>query len=133
MNRNPYRSTPLACAAVAVAVLAFVAVPLRGQDKAKHTPKEIAAALDAAKMTLGKGIEAAEKETKGRAVSAWAEMYADGVRIDVHCVVGDKVMAVELDKTGKVLSSKEVKGDPHAHSDKDKAKTQGDAGGAKKP
>ena len=133
MTRNPNRTTPLICVGVAVAVVALVAAPLRGQDKSKHTPKEIAAALDAAKMTLSKGIEAAEKETKGRAVSAWAEMYADGVRVDVHCVVGDKVMAVELDKTGKVLSSKEVKGDPHAHSDKDKAKKDSGAGGATKP
>ncbi len=116
--------------------LLLIAGPLLAVQRERTEPKELAKMLVDAKMTLNKAIDAAEKETKGTAIRAWAEKYPDGLRIDVHCVVGDQVKWAEVDQAGKV-TMREMPTGPRQRPDnggKPGEKKGGDEGNApKKP
>jgi len=95
-------------------VVCLVAVPVYAygiKEKDTAGAKDIITKLDDAKTTLVKVIETAEKESKGKAVQAVCELDKDGnLHVDVHCVVGNTLMAVKVDaKAGKVTTQKEVK------------------------
>jgi hypothetical protein len=97
---------------VGLGLLTTGAIYARQAEKA--TGPEIGKLLKEANFSLATAIAAAEKETKGVAVRAWAEKYADGPRVDVHVAIGDQVKWLEVDKTGKVLFTKDVpEGKPH--------------------
>ena len=65
--------------------------------------------LTSSKMMLVPAIVLAEQSTKGTAVKATCHPHADGTFIEVHCVAGEKIMAVAVDpKSGKILRSGEV-------------------------
>ncbi len=103
------------------AFAALSALPILAHcGKCTDSAKQIASMLDAGKMSLGKAIEAAEKESKGRAVGVYCDVKKDALGISCYCMVGDKLMQVDVDgKTGKVTGSKESKSIGH-HDDDDK-------------
>ena len=99
---------------VSLGVVCLVAVPVYAyghKEKDAASAKQIITKLDDAKTSLVKAIEVAEKESKGKAVQAVCELDKDGnLHVDVHCVVGDTLMALKVDtRAGKVTSTKEVK------------------------
>lgn len=113
---------------VLLGVVCLVAVPVYAHcGKCTEDCKKMVTKMDEAKITLSKAIEVAEKESKGKAVKAVAELEKDALGIEVYCMAGDKLMEVKVDpKTGKVTSSKEVK-------DTGEAGHEHDAKGAEKP
>ncbi len=91
--------------------------------------------MDDSKLSLGKAIELAEEHSKGKAVAARCELEDGGLEIEVYCLVGDKIMEVEIDgKTGKVTEMEEAKALPahkehaheEAHEDKDEDEEEGE-------
>ena len=69
--------------------------------------------MDDGKLSLGKAVEMAEEHSKGKAVAAYCELEDGSLEIEVYCMVGDKIMEVEIDaKTGKVTEMEEVKALP---------------------
>ena len=84
--------------------------------------KDMVKLMEEGKLSLGKAIELAEEHSKGKAVAAHCELEEGGLEIEVYCLVGDKIMEVEIDgKTGKVTEMEEVKALPahkeHAHDE----------------
>lgn len=62
---------------------------------------DVAKAMDDAKLTLDKAVQAAETESKGKAVAAHAKLDGKDAAVVVHCLVGDKCMLVTVDQAGK--------------------------------
>ncbi|MEK6674237.1 MAG: hypothetical protein AABZ47_01125 [Planctomycetota bacterium] len=77
----------------------------KADDMSCGTGADAVKMMDAAKTTLGKAIAAAEEHSKGKAVAAMSA--ADSVT--VACAVGDKMMMVTVDKTGKATKMDEEK------------------------
>ena len=79
--------------------------------------------MDDGKLSLGKAIELAEEHSKGKAVAAYCELEDGALEIEVYCLVGDKIMEVEIDgKTGKVTEMEEAKALPgHEEHEDDEA------------
>ncbi len=84
--------------------------------------------MDDGKLSLGKAIELAEEHSKGKAVAAYCELEDGGLEIEVFCLVGDKIMEVEIDgKTGKVTEMEEAKALPgHEEQEDDEAQEDKD-------
>ena len=78
--------------------------------------KAMAGDLKGGKMTLAPAVALAEKSCSGVAVRAACHLHEDGGFVEVHCVSGDKLMAIAVDtKTGQVVRSGEVANlDAHA-------------------
>ena len=97
--------------------------------KCASSCKDMVKKMDEGKLSLSKAIELAEEHSKGKAVAAYCELEDGGLEIEVYCLVGDKIMEVEIDgKTGKVTEMEEAKALPahkehthdEAHEDEDK-------------
>jgi hypothetical protein len=72
--------------------------------------RAFADALKAGKVNLATATTLAETTTKGVAVRAAVHHHEDGSFVEVHCMVADKIMAVEVDcKTGMPGKPVEVK------------------------
>jgi hypothetical protein len=102
---------------VGVAVLAVgIRTAYAHCGKCLTDAKYFAGSLDESKMTLGAAATLAEVETKGKAVHATVQRLEKGVNVEVHCLVGEEIMAVVVDgQTGKVTAKKAVKDlDGHA-------------------
>lgn len=107
-----------------VLVFGLLAWPLYAHcGKCAGSVKDMVKKMDDGKLSLGKAIELAEEHSKGKAVAAYCELEDGGLEIEVYCLVGDKIMEVEIDgKTGKVTEMEEVKALPahkeeHAHDE----------------
>ncbi len=118
---------------VVAGVLAFglLAWPVYAHcGKCASSCKDMVKKMDDGKLSLGKAIELAEEHSKGKAVAAHCELEDGGLEIEVYCLVGDKIMEVEIDgKTGKVTEMEEAKAlpahDEHdEHDDKDEDKEE---------
>ncbi|MHC4672378.1 MAG: hypothetical protein ACYTBZ_07840 [Planctomycetota bacterium] len=72
--------------------------------------------LNKCKMTLAAAATLAEVNTKGTAVRATIHKHQKGLFAEVHCMVGGKIMAVEVDcQNGKINKATEV-ADLEAHA-----------------
>ena len=108
---------------VAVSTVVLVTWPVYAHcGKCASSGKDMVKLMEEGKLNLGKAIEIAEKHSKGKAVAAYCELEGDGLEISVYCLVGDKIMEVEIDgKTGKVMEMEEKSSLPsyteegHAH------------------
>ena len=117
-----------------VLVFGLLAWPVYAHcGKCASSVKDMVKKMDDGKLSLGKAIELAEEHSKGKAVAAYCELEDGGLEIDVYCLVGDKIMEVEIDvKTGKVTQMEEAKALPvhkehahdEAHEDKDEDKDE---------
>ena len=89
---------------VAASTVALVAWPVYAHcGKCAASGKDMVKLMDEGKLSLGKAIELAEKHSNGKAVAAYCELEGGGLEIEVYCLVGNKIMEVEIDgKTGKV-------------------------------
>ncbi len=115
-----------------VLVFGMLAWPVYAHcGKCASSCKDMVKKMDDGKLSLGKAIELAEEHSRGKAVAAYCELEDGGLEIEVYCLVGDKIMEVEIDgKTGKVTEMKEAKALPghkehahdEAHEDKDDGK-----------
>ena len=115
-----------------VLVFGLLAWPVYAHcGKCASSCKDMVKKMDDGKLSLGKAIELAEEHSKGKAVSAYCELEDGGLEIAVYCLVGDKIMEVEIDvKTGKVTEMEEAKALPaykerahdQTHEDKDEDK-----------
>src|SRR5215831_7016936 len=77
-------------------------------EAAKATPA-LASALKEAKVTLGAGLHAAEKE--GRPISGKFELEEGKLQLSVYTMKGDKFSEVIVDhKTGKVAKAEAISG-----------------------
>ena len=77
-------------------------------ESAKTTPA-LASALKEAKVTLGAGLHAAEKE--GRPISGKFELEDGKLQLSVYTMKGDKFSEVIVDhKTGKVAKAEAITG-----------------------
>lgn len=95
------------------------------------TAKKMVKAMDDNKTTLTGAISAAEANSKGKAVMAHCELKKDALVYGVYCVVGDKLMDIDVDgKTNKVVESKEVK--QHTGKGEEEDEDEPDAATAKK-
>ena len=94
---------------IAIAVFGLAATVLYAQQTGKaggHTAQEALKAMTAHKMTLVSAIETAERETKGQAVNASAQMRDEGAVVSVTCLVGETSKHVTVDvATGKVTET----------------------------
>ena len=117
---------------VVAGVLVFVllAWPVYAHcGKCASSCKDMVKKMDDGKLSLGKAIELAEEHSKGKAVAAHCELEDGGLEIEVYCLVGDKIMEVEIDgKTGKVTEMEEAKTLPahkeHTHDEADEDKDE---------
>ncbi len=111
---------------VTATTIALVAWPVYAHcGKCAASGKDMVKLMEEGKLSLGKAVEIAEKHSNGKAVAAYCELEGDGLEIEVYCLVGDKIMAVEIDgKTGKVvemepkrsLPSRTAQGHAHEHA-----------------
>ncbi len=111
---------------VAVSTVVLVAWPVYAHcGKCATSGKDMVKLMEEGKLSLGKAIEIAEKHSNGRAVAAYCELEGGGLEIEVCCLVGNKIMEVEIDgKTGKVsemeqkrsLPSRTAQGHAHEHA-----------------
>jgi hypothetical protein len=69
------------------------------------TGTAVLAAMDTAKLTLSKAIEAAEKHTNGRALVAAAVMADKTPIVCVHALTGDKIVCCHVAMDGKVTDA----------------------------
>jgi len=94
-----------------IVALGLVALPALADRQVVMNPdiaKKVVGAMDEGKIGLAKAIEAAETNSKGKAVYAHAQFDAKGeFSIEVCCLVGDQLKEVLVDKTGKVASMKD--------------------------
>lgn len=80
-------------------------------------------AMDDAKLTLAKSVEAGEAASKGKALAATTSMKDGKFNTDVYALAGDKLMRTEVDATGKAGKTEEAKMLPEAKTEaKPKAK-----------
>ena len=108
---------------VAATTVAWVAWPLYAHcGKCAASGKDMVKLMEQGKLSLGKAVEIAEKHSNGKAVAAYCELEGDGLEIEVYCLVGNKIMEVEIDgKTGKVMEMEQKRSLPsrtaqgHAH------------------
>lgn len=93
-----------------IVVVAAIAIPVYAHcGKCAADGKQQAEALTKAKMTLAAATTLAEVNTKGTAVRAAVHKHADTTIIEVHCMIGEKIQAVEVDpNSGKILKSLQV-------------------------
>lgn len=93
-----------------VAIVGALAWPVYAHcGKCAADCKKMVTAMDAGKVTLAKVIEAAETASKGKALTATTHMAGDAIEFTVDCLVGEKIMEVKVDKTGKAGEMKEAK------------------------
>lgn len=116
-----------------LAVLSLVAWPVYAHcGKCAGDGKIMCAKMDEGKTSLTAAIAAAEAKSKGKAVAAYVELEGSKIEFDVYCMVGDKLMEVEVDAAGKAGEMEEAKmisgpgsdaaADPHAGHDHAKDK-----------
>ncbi len=116
---------------VAATTVALVAWPVYAHcGKCAASGKDMVKLMDEGKLSLGKAIELAEKHSNGKAVAAYCELEGGGLEIEVYCLVGNKIMEVEIDgKTGKVSEMEQNRSLPtrtaqmHAHEHAAAART----------
>jgi hypothetical protein len=100
-----------------VGALALVAWPVYAHcGKCAGSAKEMVTAMDAAKVTLGSAVTAAEAAAKGKAVAAHGDLHDGKLHFDVFVMAGDKLNRVEVDATGKAGKTEEVKEMPIGHA-----------------
>ncbi len=89
---------------VAASTVALLAWPVYAHcGKCAASGKDMVKLMDEGKLSLGKAIELAEKHSNGKAVAAYCELEGGDLEFEVYCLVGNKIMEVEIDgKTGKV-------------------------------
>jgi hypothetical protein len=58
-------------------------------------------AMDAAKVTMGAVIAAAEEKSKGKALAVTASATGGKASFEVYCLAGDKIQKVTVDNAGK--------------------------------
>ncbi len=108
---------------VAASAVASVAWPVYAHcGKCAASGKDMVKLMEEGRLSLGKAVEIAEKHSNGKAVAAYCELEGDGLEIEVYCLVGNKIMEVEIDgKTGKVMEMEQKRSLPsrtaqgHAH------------------
>ncbi len=107
---------------VAASTVALLAWPVYAHcGKCAASGKDMVKLMDEGKLSLGKAIELAEKHSNGKAVAAYCELEGGDLEIEVYCLVGNKIMEVEIDgKTGKVTEMEEKRSLPghtaHGHA-----------------
>jgi len=92
---------------IAAAVAAAVAVAglsaFAGPNDAGKSPTDLVKMIDKHHVTLSKAVDAAEKQSKGRAIEGRADLKNGELTFDILCVSGDKTSHVWIDgRTGKV-------------------------------
>jgi len=99
---------------VAASTVTLLAWPVYAHcGKCAASGKDMVKLMDEGKLSLGKAIELAEKHSNGKAVAAYCELEGGGLEIEVYCLVGNKIMEVEIDgKTGKVTEMEEKRSLP---------------------
>ena len=124
------RNRKVLLGAVAVSVLALVAWPVYAHcGKCASSCKDMVSKMDEGKLSLSKAIALAEEHSKGKAVAAYCELEGGSLEIEVYCLVGDKIMEVEIDgKTGKVTEMEKRDSLPghEKHEHKEKQEGQND-------
>ncbi|HEY3244614.1 MAG TPA: hypothetical protein VGM03_14835 [Phycisphaerae bacterium] len=107
-RRAVVRNTVLA--ALGIVAVGLIAWPVYAHcGVCAGSAKDMVAAMDGGKTTLAKVIPTAEASSKGRAVKATCYMEGKNMEYHVYCLVGDMLKRVELDSTGKVTESEDVK------------------------
>jgi len=125
------RKRKIVLGVVVASTVALVAWPVYAHcGKCAASGKDMVELMEEGKLSLGKAIEIAEKHSNGRAVAAYCELEGGGLEIDVYCLVGNKIMEVEIDgKTGKVSEMEQKRSLPartaqrHAHEHAAAART----------
>ena len=104
------RIEPLLVVLMATAALfSGVAVVYAHCGKCVVDAKAMADNLKKSKVMLAPAVVLAEKSCSGVALKAACHQHEDECFIEVHCVSGDKLMAIAVDaKTGKIARSSEV-------------------------
>ena len=104
------RIVPLLVVLMATAALfSGVAVVYAHCGKCVVDAKAMADNLKKSKVMLAPAVVLAEKSCSGVALKAACHQHEDECFIEVHCVSGDKLMAIAVDaKTGKIARSSEV-------------------------
>jgi hypothetical protein len=96
-------------AGVVIPVIALGLLVLPVTARADGKDDEALKNLDAAKLTLTKAIQAAETESKGKAIAAHVKVEGTGGQVIVFCEVSGKCMEVPVDiKTGKAAKATEA-------------------------
>ena len=100
----------VAAGLVVLGVVGFVTWPVYAHcGKCAADCKSMVKKMEEGKTSLAKAIEAAEAHSKGKAVGAMGELEAGKFGVEVYCMVGDKLMEVDVDGTGKATGMKEAK------------------------
>ncbi len=111
---------------VGAGVLALAALPVYAHcGKCAGDCKNMVKALETGKSSLAAAITAAEEKSKGKAVGAYPTLKDDKLTVDVYCMVGDKLMQVTVDSTGKAGDAKDAKSLPALADAKPKPKPGG--------
>ncbi len=83
-------------------------------------------AMDAAKVTMGAVIGAAEEKSKGKTLAVESKATGGKATFDVYCLAADKIQKVTVDNAGKATGMEEAKMLPAgANEEKPKPKPGG--------
>ena len=86
---------------VAATTVALVAWPVYAHcGKCASSGGDMVKLMEEGKLSLGKAVEIAEKHSNGKAVAAYCDLEDGGLEISVYCLVGNKIMEVEIDGIG---------------------------------
>ncbi len=99
---------------IAVSTVVLVTWPVYAHcGKCAASGKDMVKLMEEGKLSLAKAVEIAEKHSNGKAVAAYCELEGDSLEIGVYCLVGNKIMEVEIDgKTGKVSAMEQKRSLP---------------------
>ncbi|MEK6800292.1 MAG: hypothetical protein AABZ12_15145 [Planctomycetota bacterium] len=78
-----------------------------GSDAA--TSEKMVKAMETGKLTLASAMSAAETSSKGKAMAVVSSLKGEALTMNVYCLVGDKIMKVDVDSAGKAGRSEEAK------------------------
>jgi len=87
---------------------------------------DVAKSMDAAKVTIGAVIGAAEEKSKGKTLAVTSAAKDGKASFEVYCLASDKIQKVTVDNAGKATGMEEAKMLPYAaNEEKPKPKPGG--------
>ena len=120
------RITKLGAVLGAVAAVSLIAWPVYAHcGKCVGSCKGMVKMMDEGKVTLASAVAAAEAHAKGKALAAYSELEDGKLEFDVYCLVGDKIMEVTVDGSGKATEMEEAKSLPTGDDAPDKHEGHG--------
>ena len=106
--------------ALSIGLVAVIAIPVYAAAKCtmcRDEAKAMTEKLKSTNMTLAKAIEAAEKRSRGSALTAFTEKDGDKIVFAVYCLTGERVVVVDVDDAGNAVGIEDAENLPGVHDE----------------